>query len=129
MSIEGEDKPCDLGYLLGNLGGNMGAAKRLITMYLANHPNLLAVLDRATEAGDLRSIRQVVHDIRGSCVLFSARHCLLLTRRIEEALRAPADEIVAIESDEMPGWMKDCIELRGALVAMADELRVILARE
>lgn len=113
-----EEKACNLDYLLGNLGGNKGAAKRLVGMYLGNHANLLQNFDQAVERRNLLEVRQIVHDIRGSCVLFSANRCLDLARRIEEALRGPLEGVVG-KNGALPDWVVDCTQLHDALEAMA----------
>lgn len=103
----------------------MGAARRLAKMYLNNHPVLLSNLDRAVQENDLPAIVQAVHDIRGSCVMFSAHTCLELARRIEDALRrlpAGAPLLAAIAG----GWVEDCATLAVALDEMAAELRALL---
>lgn len=107
---------CNLDYLLGNLGGNKASAKRLVSIYLDNHPGFLATLKVELLEGDPEKIRQTVHDIRGSCVLFSADYCLDLTRRIDESMRHGTHS-----------WSDDCLELMSALEAMALELRHAVA--
>ena len=78
---------CNLDYLLINLGRNEEAAKRLVHLFLDNYPNLIGRLDESLANQDLPTLQRVVHDIRGSCVLFSARDCLDQTHRIENMLR------------------------------------------
>lgn len=121
-------KTFNLDYLLTNLGGNVGAAKRLVGMYLNNQPALLSSLEQGINNADLRAIKQAVHDIRGSCVLFSANTCLLLARRIEDGLRQVAPDTLpgGILNDEL---MADCLGLRQAVLAMGEELRTVLAVE
>lgn len=121
-------KTINLDYLLTNLGGNAGAAKRLVSMYLNNQPALLSSLDQGISNTDLRAIKQAVHDIRGSCVLFSANACLVLARRIEDGLRQMAPDTLpgGVLNDDL---MADCLSLRQAVVAMGEELRTVLAVE
>lgn len=117
-------KTFNLDYLLTNLGGNAGAAKRLVGMYLNNQPALLNSFDQGISKADLRTIKQAVHDIRGSCVLFSANACLVLARRIEDGLcQVPAGGFL---NDDL---LADCLSLRQAVVAMGEELRTVLAVE
>jgi len=122
-------KACDLKYLLGNLGGNLEAARRLVGMYLDNHPVLLRALDVAVQRHDLVAVRQAVHDIRGNCVIFSAETCLDLTRRIEAALRSGAtgDSLLAAGLDG--SWVEDCATLTVAMDEMAEELRRLVAND
>jgi len=120
-------KTFNLDYLLTNLGGNAGAAKRLVGMYLNNQPALLSSLDQGISNADLRAIKQAVHDIRGSCVLFSANACLVLARRIEDGLRQVAAEEVPSGGVLGDDLMADCLSLRQAVVAMGEELRTVLA--
>ena len=49
-------KTINLDYLLTNLGGNAGAAKRLVGMYLSNQPTLLDSLDQGISNTDLHAI-------------------------------------------------------------------------
>lgn len=121
-------KSCNLNYLLNNLGGNLAAAKRLVTLYLENHPVLLQALDVALQRNDLVAIRQAVHDIRGSCVIFSADTCLELARKIEDGLRQLPEQHLSVEHGA-GGWFEECAALSVAMDEMAEELRTLLNRE
>lgn len=112
---------CNLDYLLINLGRNEEAAKRLVRLFLENYPNLTRRLDESLMHRDLAALQRVVHDIRGSCVLFSARDCLDQTHRIENRLR---DGSAPNESGgNGVDWDVELRELRESLARMADELR------
>lgn len=60
-----DDIPCDLSYLLGNLGGNRESARRLIGIYLDNYPKLRSSLEASFAARDLEALHNLIHDIRG----------------------------------------------------------------
>lgn len=122
-------KACDLKYLLGNLGGNIEAARRLVHMYLENHPALLRALDVAVQRHDPAAIRQAVHDIRGNCVIFSAETCLDLTRRIEASLRQGAGGESLLAAGLNGSWVEDCATLTVAMDEMAEELRRLIASD
>jgi hypothetical protein len=78
---------CNLEYLLVNLGRNQAAAERLIHIFLENAPTLCRRLENAAAQGDLPVLRDVLHDIRSSCVLFSGNRCLDQARDIEQLVR------------------------------------------
>jgi HPt (histidine-containing phosphotransfer) domain-containing protein len=101
----------------------MVAVKRLVNMYLSNHPQLLEKLQLAIEQEDLRGIRQVVHDVRGSCVLFAAERCLALARDVDDALSVSLVIDGAGNSDSVPAWRRDALALLDALEVMAVELQ------
>ena len=61
---------CSLEYLLVNLGRNQAAADRLIHIFIETSPALCQRLENAANQGDLPALRDVLHDIRSSCVLF-----------------------------------------------------------
>lgn len=127
MNCEAPTPSCSLDYLLSNLGGNMGAAKRLVNMYLSNHPRLLEKLRLAIEQEDLRGIRQVVHDVRGSCVLFAAERCLALARDVDDALSASLVIDGANNTDSVPAWRRGALALLDALEVVAVELQQSIA--
>lgn len=112
---------CNLDYLLINLGRNEEAAKRLVHLFLDNYPNLIGRLEESLANQDLPTLQRVVHDIRGSCVLFSARDCLDQTHRIENMLRD------ALAHSEGLGngidWESELFGLRESLKRMVDELK------
>lgn len=112
---------CNLDYLLINLGRNEEAAKRLVHLFLDNYPNLIGRLEESLAKQDLPTLQRVVHDIRGSCVLFSARDCLDQTHRIENMLRD------ALDHNEGHGngidWENELLGLRESLTRMVNELK------
>ncbi|RIX49563.1 MAG: Hpt domain-containing protein [Rhodocyclales bacterium GT-UBC] len=127
--VDGADSAsCNLNYLLGNLGGNLGAAKRLVSLYLENHPVLLHALDVALQRNDPKAVRQAVHDIRGSCVIFSAHTCLELAKKIEDGLRQLPEQGVTAEHG-IGACFEECAALTVAMDEMAEELRSLLSRE
>lgn len=117
---------CDLSSLLENLGGDVSAAQRLVKIYLDNHPVLLGNLDRAVQRNDLQAVLQAVHDIRGSCMIFSAQTCLELARKIEDALRRLPSGGSLLATVVVGGWVEECATLAVALDEMAAELRGLL---
>lgn len=112
---------CNIDYLLINLGRNQEAAKRLVHLFLDNYPNLIGRLDESLAHQDLATLQRVVHDIRGSCVLFSARDCLDETHRIENMLRD------SLTHDSGCGngidWENELLGLRESLTRMVNELK------
>lgn len=120
---------CDLSSLLENLGGDVSAAQRLVKMYLSNHPVLLGNLDRAVQSNDLHAVLQAVHDIRGSCVMFSAQTCMELARKIEDDLRSLPSGGSLLATVMAGGWIEDCATLAVALEEMAAELRGLIDDE
>ncbi len=84
---EGGESLCNLEYLLVNLGRNQATADRLIGLFLENSPALCQRLMEAVERADRFAIKDALHDIRSSCVLFSGHQCVDLARNFEIALR------------------------------------------
>lgn len=122
---QGRGACCNLDYLLINLGRNEEAARRLVGLFLENYPNLVWRLDESLMHRDLGALQRVVHDIRGSCVLFSAREALEQTHRIENLLRdCPANNELGSNGVD---WDVELRELRESLARMADELKHYLA--
>lgn len=108
---------CNLEYLLVNLKRNRVAAERLVNLFLENQPLLVARMEGALSSGDLLALKDVVHDIRSNCVLFSAQRAVDLARDIEFALHESArTQGVVID------WSGKVAALRGALNDMAHEL-------
>lgn len=120
-NIQAGGTSCNLDYLLINLGRNEEAAKRLVRLFLDNYPNLIGRLEESLANQDLPTLQRVVHDIRGSCVLFSARDCLDQTHRIENKLRD------ALAHNEGRGngidWENELVGLRESLARMVNELK------
>lgn len=90
---------CNLEYLLVNLGRNQETAEHLIRLFLKNYPVLNQRLCDAADSGDIPELRNTLHDIRSSCVLFSAHQCVSLAREFEEALRQGSDQLARLRSD------------------------------
>ena len=119
--VQAGGSSCNLDYLLINLGRNEEAAKRLVHLFLDNYPNLIGRLDESLVKQDLPTLQRVVHDIRGSCVLFSARECLDETHRIENMLR---DSLAHNEGgDNGIDWNIELLALRESLARMVNELK------
>ncbi|WP_265941819.1 Hpt domain-containing protein [Dechloromonas sp. A34] len=112
---------CNLDYLLINLGRNEEAAKRLVHLFLDNYPNLIGRLDESLANRDIPTLQRVVHDIRGSCVLFSARDCLDQTHRIENMLRDAL--VLKEEGGKGIDWENELVALRESLARMVNELK------
>ena len=111
---------CNLEYLLVNLGRNHQAATRLVRLFLENHPKLEARLDDAVVRLDPCALKDVVHDVRSSCVLFSARETVEIAREIEQSLHT---------TEHAPAWHAQVERLKKALGRVAAELRTYVADE
>lgn len=111
---------CNLEYLVVNLGRNQETAEHLIRIFLENYPVLRQRLLDAAEVGDLAELKNTLHDIRSSCVLFSAHQCVGQAREFEEALRQ-----VPVQSTLRPvdgEWLTKAESLCLRLQEMAVEL-------
>jgi len=108
---------CNLDYLLVNLGRNRAAANRLVQLFLDNHPQLIARLERAAADSDISAMQDAVHDIRGSCVLFSAHQAVALARELEYVLHCHRRDGLGIN------WLARSAALREALSEVHGELR------
>jgi HPt (histidine-containing phosphotransfer) domain-containing protein len=112
---------CNLDYLLLSLGRNRETALRLVGLFLDSYPHLVRRLDEAVADGNLERLQQVVHDIRGNCVLFSAQECLEITVRMERSLRQPIGDHPS--ASVAAGWASESALLRRALDRVVVELR------
>ncbi len=115
---------CNLEYLLVNLGRNQAAAERLIHIFLENAPTLCRRLEDAAKQGDLLALRDVLHDIRSSCVLFSGNRCLDQARDIEQLVREHLLEATIGNSE--PDWPSMSAPLCLCIQSMATELEGFL---
>lgn len=109
---------CDMDYLLASLAGNRAMADKLAKLFLDTYPGQTQEMGQALERSDLAALRKVVHNIRGSCVLFSVGPGLALAGKLENSLPdQPGPDLTA-----------DCAQLRGILEDMAEELGRFLGR-
>lgn len=107
---------CDIDHLLRTLSGNRMAARKLAQMFLDMYPGQIALIDAALQDRDWLALRRVVHDLRGSCAIFSATACLLLACKLEDAL---PDRV----NPELP---EDCARFKAALADVAAELHLFV---
>lgn len=122
-----DDIPCDLSYLLGNLGGNRESARRLIGIYLDNYPQLQSSLEANMAARDLEALNDLIHDIRGGCVLFGAARCIRLVRQMEDQICM--HRFRAVSPAHWAEWAGHAQALGAALEELANELRQYLEAE
>lgn len=128
MTEKDQDKAsgssCSLDFLRNNLGRNESAARRLVELFLDTYPALLERLDVSARNLDLIGLQNVVHDIRGNCVLFSAQACLEQTRFMENALR----DLIAASGVGIKGidWVAESAKLGRLLAVVEAELRASL---
>ena len=115
-----EQALCNLEFLLVNLGRNQATAERLIGIYLQNYPLLCQRLTEAVQNDDRAGLRDALHDIRSSCVLFSGQACVDQARQFEAIAR---DETIPINKAD---WNLLTTALCDCLQGMADELRAYL---
>lgn len=115
----------NLEYLLVNLGRNQAAAERLIHLFLESAPTLCLRLERAAAQGDLQALKDVLHDIRSSCVLFSGNRCLDQAREIEDLVRERLIESSAGQA--AVAWSELVAPLILCVQSMAVELKNALA--
>lgn len=115
-SAQASTSSCDVDHLLRSLAGNRSAARRLVQMFLDMYPGKVVLFDAALQAKDWVALRRVVHELRGSCSMFSATTCLALAGQLEEAL---PDHI----GPELPGV---CARFKAALVDVAGGMRRFL---
>jgi HPt (histidine-containing phosphotransfer) domain-containing protein len=125
MSDNGGNKKnsdfCNIEYLLVNLGRNQTAAERLIHVFLDSAPALCQRLEEAAKRSDLVVLKDVLHDIRSICVLFSGHRCLDQARNIEDAIRD--HESPSQGGKSSPDWHSMCAPLVLGVQCMADELK------
>lgn len=112
---------CNLDYLLQNLGRNEETAKRLAGLFLENYPGLLERMMLALRAGDRPALKNALHDIRSSCVLFSGHQCVDIARRFEDSLREHASQADAMLARD--DWALMAESLCSCLNCMASEMK------
>lgn len=112
------DSLCNLEYLLVNLGRNQATAERLIKLFLDNHLVLIRRMHEALGAGDVPALKDALHDIRSSCVLFSGHRCVELAREFERVLCEVEDQWGEIDTD----WDSMATALSQCMLCMAGEL-------
>lgn len=105
--------PCDTDHLLRALANNRTAACKLVKMFLDMYPGKAALLAQALHDKDWAGLRQVVHDLRGSCAMFSASTCLALAGKLENALPNHVDG----------NLLEVCAHFRKALDELFEHLR------
>ena len=115
---------CNLEYLLVNLGRNQAAAERLIHIFLDTVPSLCLKLEKAAAQGDLPALKDVLHDIRSSCVLFSGNICLDQARDIEQLVRESL--LDSCVGTAVPDWQSMSAPLVMCIQCMATELEGFL---
>ncbi len=115
---QGREKPaCNLEYLLINLGRNHAAALRLTRIFLDNYPLLLKRIEDGVRLADWSVVKDAAHDIRSSCVLFSADTAVMAAKAIESSLHQHADHPAEID------WQQKVADLRTALQQVVAELQ------
>lgn len=109
-------KPCDVDHLVQILAGDRVAAQRLAQIFLNMYPDKLDLINAALEREDWVALRRVVRDLRGCCALFSAKVCIILASKLEDALPDHIDTDL----------FKNCTRFKEALADLAEELRLFL---
>lgn len=118
---------CNLDYLLVRLGMNQAAADRLVKIFIENSPVLCQKLEKAATQGDLAALKDVLHDIRSNCVLFSGNRCLQQAREIEELVLENIPE--SRLSSATPDWHSVSAPLVLCLQCMAKDLAGLLPQK
>lgn len=112
---------CNLDYLLQNLGRNEETAMRLVSLFLENYPGLLERMVHALGADDHAALRNALHDIRSSCVLFSDHHCVDIAKRFEDSVRMHPTRGDALHCND--DWTLMAEALCNCLNCMAAEMK------
>lgn len=115
-TTDGTRKVCDLDHLMVTLRRNKAAALRLVQLFLDNYPRHMQRLDVSSRDADLFALRDTVHDIRSSCMLFSAEITVDVARDLEYALHEY--QLHGIEAD----WVGKATALRNAMAVLAARL-------
>lgn len=98
---------------------------RLVGIFLENYPLLTQRMHASLECGDYPVLRDVLHDIRSSCVLFSGQRCVDLARGFEDAVRRHLDRGDGFASPDE--WKATADSLADCLRGMASEMTQFLA--
>lgn len=118
------DSLCNLEFLLVNLGRNQATAERLIKLFLDNHLILIRRMHEALGTGDVSALKDALHDIRSSCVLFSGHQCVDLAKSFESALMASGEPFAESRSN----WSAMADALSQCMQRMAGELTSYLEK-
>lgn len=113
-------KVCDLDFLLVTLKRNKSTALRLVELFLENYPRYMDRLDISVQNGDLIALRDIVHDIRSSCMLFSAEIIVAIARDLEDAIHE--HQLRGIEAD----WVEKSTALKNAMAVLAARLCIFV---
>ncbi len=116
---------CNLDYLMVNLGRNEATTMRLVGIFLENYPLLTQRMLVSLESGDYPVLRDVLHDIRSSCVLFSGQRCVDLARGFEDAVRRHLDQGDGLVNPDE--WKTMADSLANCMRGMAAEMKQFLA--
>ena len=111
-------KPCDVDYLVQLLAGDRIAAQNLARIFLDVYPGKIALVDAALNGNDWGALRRVVHELRGSCALFSATACINFASKLEEVLPDHVDASVP----------ENCARFKVTLAEVVAVLNCFLAR-
>lgn len=111
-------KPCDVDYLVQLLAGDRIAAQNLARIFLDVYPGKIDLVDAALNGNDWGALRRVVHELRGSCALFSATACINFASKLKEVLPDHVDASVP----------ENCARFKDALAEVVAELNCFLAR-
>ena len=98
---------------------------RLVGIFLENYPLLTQRMLTSLEAGDYQLLRDALHDIRSSCVLFSGQRCVDLARGFEDAVRRHLDQGDGLVNPAEWKMMAD--SLASCMSGMAAEMTEFLA--
>jgi hypothetical protein len=95
--------------------------ERLIHLFLDSAPGLCKRLEEAAKQGNLPVLKDVLHDIRSICILFSGHSCLDQARDIEDAIREHLPAFT--ESKSTHDWYAMCEPLAICVQCMTNELK------
>lgn len=116
---------CNVEYLQVKLGSNSAAADRLVQIFIESSPLLCQRLEVASQKRDLLALKDVLHDIRSSCALFSATRCIDQARHMEQLVREHLLESREVRS--VPDWRSISAPLILCIQCMSSELAAYLA--
>jgi two-component system, sensor histidine kinase and response regulator len=106
----------DRGALLASVGGNETLLREVVSVFLADTPKQVALLDTAVRAHDAAAIASSAHALKGSAGLFSKAGAYDAARALEQAAR----------KGDLTGVKVACEDVKREVARLEDALRSLL---
>ena len=112
LDVGGDDSIADLEATRELLDGDEGALQQLIGMFFSDFERNRKMLEQAHRDGDLMTIRNLAHSLKGSAGVFNATALVDVAQRLEASARR--GELSSVKR-ELPLFMAELGNLAGVL--------------